>query len=383
MLNGQGTVFLSCSEKFKDRVAVPIREALRRRGLFGVIVSDEPLPPRTPSDPDSKVEFYLNGSDAFVALCTPDNLLDDSTVECRQNIVDEIQRARGKPHLRERIQVFKEASVQLPSNLNPVHERLDPDDVSPVADLIVRQLEAWGVLDRKPNPAPAPSVSPRETVGELINGLGLGDHDEATTRAYNLLRGESRRAQKATVEQLSAFLRETSSEGGDEVHRASSILEAINRLDLTLVPLEAIEELANAEDHAKRMSAAMLLWDRAEAAPDDVPVGLLGRLALPSAEDWYVQAPAMAAAKQLLLRRRSARVVFDGLASSSNAVDRYAVAEALLDVSQVNVAAIPRDLAESLARDEDNLVSAKAREVLAAIGKRSEEERNLFSPFGL
>jgi hypothetical protein len=52
--------------------------------MFGVIVSEEPLLPRTPGDPDSKVESYLDASDAFVALCTPDDQLEDDTVQCRQ-----------------------------------------------------------------------------------------------------------------------------------------------------------------------------------------------------------------------------------------------------------------------------------------------------------
>ena len=215
MLKGQGTVFLSCSEKFKRKVAFPIREALRARGLSGVIVSAEPLLPRTAGDPDSKVESYLNASDAFVALCTPDDELGDGTIQCRQNVIDEIGRARSKPHLRERIQVFKDPSISLPSNINPTYENLDIDDVAPVTESIVRQLKIWGVLAREPQPAPAPSGAPPTTVAKLIDGLELGDHDEAARRAYRLLISESRDAQHATVEQLRRFLRETNSEGGD------------------------------------------------------------------------------------------------------------------------------------------------------------------------
>jgi hypothetical protein len=131
------------------------------------------------------------------------------------------------------------------------------------------------------------------------------------------------------------------------------------------------------------MAAAMLLWDRAEVAPDAVPLGLLGRLALPASEDWYVQAPAMAVVKQLLLHRRAARVVFDTLAGSDDSDDRYAVAAALLDVAHVDPTASPRDLAERLTRDGDQLVAVKAREALEAIGPIREGERDPRSPFGL
>lgn len=101
----------------------------------------------------------------------------------------------------------------------------------------------------------------------MIERLQLGDHDEATRRAYALLRVTTRRAQEAAVASLVRFMRDTSSKGTNEVHRASSILEAINRLDPSLVAIEVIENLANSDEHAKRMSAAVMLWDRAEVAP--------------------------------------------------------------------------------------------------------------------
>ncbi len=383
MLNGHATVFLSCSEKFKLRVARPIRDALQQHELFGVIVSDEPLLPRTPGDPESKVESYIDASDAFVALCTPDNQLDDGTMVSRQNIIDEIQRAHARPHLRSRILVFKERSVRLPSNINPTYENLDLDDIHSMAERIVRQLDAWGVVVRTPRHDPATLPDSGVTVSKLIDGLELGDHEEATRRAYQLLRAQIREAQRTIVEQLRRFLFTANSAGGDVVHRASALLEAINRLDPTLVPLEIVEELAVSEDHAKRTSAAMILWDRAVVAPADVPVGLLGRLALPSIEDWYVQAPAMAATKQLLLKRREARIIFDGLTASPDSEDRYAVAQALVDVCRISRSAVPRDLAERLTTDADELVAAKGQEVLRVLGDGGDDERDPYSPFGL
>jgi hypothetical protein len=381
LLRGQATVFLSCSERFKEQVAFPIRQALRQQGVFGVIVSEEPTLPRTSGEPDSKVESYLDASDAFVALCTPDDRLEDGSIQSRQNIIDEMQRARQKPHLRERIQVFKEPSVRLPSNINPTYERLEVDNVAPVGELIVRQLDSWGILAAEPHPAPAPAAERPEVVRELTEGLGLGEHDEAARRAYKLLTTQARAAHEAAVAELRRYLRD--SDDTEQTLLAGSVLEAINRLDPSLIDIDIIEELANSNDFSKRSSAAILLWDRAEAAPATVPLGLLGRLARPATEDWYVQAPAMAAAKQLLLQRRAARIVFDDLAKSGNSEDRYAVASALLDVSHFDKWAVPRDLAEQLARDDDALVAAKGREVLEAIADRPPEGRDPLSPFGL
>jgi hypothetical protein len=382
MLDGQPVVFLSCSERYKDQVAVPIRAALAAQGVRGIIVSEEPRLPGQSDEPDGKVNSYLDASDGFVALCTPDDQLQGGSFHTRQNIINEWERARSRP-LRGKIQVFKAPAVELPTNLNPVYDPLNLHDPASIAEEIMSQLRTWGVLGREPEPAPAPSVAPPATAAEMINGLELGDQGEAEGRAYELLNTQSRQSQAAAVEALAAFLRQTSSEGGDEVHRAGSVLEAINRLDPSLVSDDLIEELANSGDFAKRSIAATLLWDRAEVAPHEVPLGLLGRLALPSTEDWYVQAPAMAAAKQLLLHRRSARIIFDRLAASNDFEDRYEVAAALLDVARVDPNTVPRDLAELHARDEHELVATQAQELVRALGPRSEDEGDPRSPFGL
>lgn len=382
MLDGRPAVFLSCSEGFKERVAWPIRAALQEEGIHGVIVSDEPLLPRASTDPDGKVNSYLDASDAVVALCTPDDELSDGTIQCRQNVIDEIQRARGRPGLSGRIQILKAPSVRLPSNINPTYDRLDVDDLSAAVEVITRQLRAWEVLARSPEPALSVSTEP-VSVDDLIDGVHLGDHDEAGRRSYQLLAIESRESQRAVVDRLIRFIITTPSTGGDEVHRASSVLEAINRLDSSLISTDAIERLARSPDFTARSCAAYLLWDRAEVAPNEVPLGLLGRLARPAREDWYVQAPAMAAAKLLLLKRRTARVIFDSLAESDDSDERYAVAAALRDVARVDPTVIPRDLVEKLCTDQHELVAAEARKVLAVRGIREENERDPRNPFGI
>ena len=78
-------------------------------------MKDEPLRRGALVHPERKVDTYLEASVAFVALCTPDNKLADGTVETRPNIIDEHARARSRPRLRERIQVFKEPSVRPPA----------------------------------------------------------------------------------------------------------------------------------------------------------------------------------------------------------------------------------------------------------------------------
>jgi hypothetical protein len=95
MLNGRPVVFLSCSDRYKESVAAKVRAALDEVGVWGVIVSDEPLLPRVEWEPGAKVESYMNASDAVVALCTPDDTLADGTV--RKASRNSLRRSREKP----------------------------------------------------------------------------------------------------------------------------------------------------------------------------------------------------------------------------------------------------------------------------------------------
>ena len=144
---------------------------------------------------------------------------------------------------------------------------------------------------------------------------------------------------------------------------ASVDFPAQARLDHTLVTIEAIEELASRDVVASRMGAAILLEDLGQVAPAEVPLGLLARLALPSKEDWYVQAPAMALTEHLMLHRPDARVILDGLSMSTDANDRFEAARALVDLCQVDPAAVPSDLAKQLAKDPEPVVAAEAKKV--------------------
>jgi hypothetical protein len=81
MYKGRPCVFLSCSERFKERVARPLKAGLADAGVYGVIVADEPHPAGVRPEPGAKVDYFLDQSDAMVALCTPDDQLADHTVQ--------------------------------------------------------------------------------------------------------------------------------------------------------------------------------------------------------------------------------------------------------------------------------------------------------------
>jgi hypothetical protein len=385
MLRGRVAVFLSCSEKFRQAVAWPVRDALAEHGMRAIIVSDEPRLPGTGQDPEAKVESYLNASSAFVALCTADHGISDGTRFPQANIIEEIQRASVRPHLRDRSQILPSPGVLLPSSINPAWDRLDVARPIGAAEVILKQLEEWGIVPRPPSPRSSPGITDASAASDLdvlFAGMQPGDHDEARLRVYRLLRDRDEDRRRSIAHALHGAVM-----GADDHTRqltAASLLGALSGLDTSLVTIKMIEMLATQPEYPPRSCAANLLWRRAVLAPLDIPVGVLGRLAMPSGEDWYVWAPAMAAVRELVLSRRDAYVILESLSLSAEPQNRHAAAQALLDVAAVRPAAVARDLAERLLDDPDPLVAQKAREVMTAIGHVTDRERaDCYGHFGL
>jgi hypothetical protein len=371
MLRGQLAIFLSCSEKFKTALAWPIRDALTGHGLRAIIVSDEPLLPSPgPDAAEAKAEPYLDASSAFVALCTADYELSDGSRYPRANIIDEIQQASSRPHLRDRSQVLTSPGVLLPSDVTPSYDSLDVTRPAVAAEVVLKQLQQWGIGPASPAAAPGVAVTGEGPGGDadlatLFAGLRPGDRDEARRRVYRLLRdraGERRRW-------IAAELQREITESGDQVRAlaAATLLEAASGLDVGLVPPAMIEALAAHPRYPARACAANVLRARSAVAPLDVPLEVLGRLAAPGGEDWLVWAPALATVQQLAGQRPDAVVILESLAASADLHDRHAAAVALLGIAGANPAAVPVGLARELAGDADPLVAAKALEVMAAV----------------
>jgi hypothetical protein len=376
MLRGQVAVFLSCSEKFKPKLAWPVRDALAREGLFALIMSDElPLPEigGPGGDAEAKAGPYLDASSAFVALCTADYELSDGSQYPRANIIDEIQQAIARPHLRDRCQVLKAPGVLLPSDITPTYDRLDVDKPAAAADVIWARLQQWGIGPASVRAAPPPGAGAAEDVDPLFAGLRPGEPDEARRRIYILLRDRDPGRRREIARELHRQI--TESDDPSRALAAASLLEAAWGLDAALVPGEMVEALAAHPRYPARSCAANLLRNRVAVAPLDVPVEILGRLASPGAEDWLVWAPAMAAVQELMPRRPGAQVILDALAASADPNDRHAAAVALLGVAAAHPAAVPAALAERLAGDPDPLVAAKGRDVVSAVEQVADPDR--------
>jgi predicted nucleotide-binding protein len=192
--NGRMMVFISCSEKARVAVARPLRELLNTQGLHGVIVSEMPIPRGTDWSPEQKVDAFLTESTAMLALCTADDQhAPDGTWHPRQNVIDEIGRARRLPHLALRVMVVKEGGVQLPSNINPTWEHVDRDNLAPTFESIVTQLEEWGMLNTPRTAEPWPA-KPRLSPTPILFRASLRGSPSATTRrlsagSFNCSRG--------------------------------------------------------------------------------------------------------------------------------------------------------------------------------------------------
>lgn len=230
--------------------------------------------------------------------------------------------------------------------------------------------------------ATEPSSEVRDLTAALIDGLGLGEHDKAERRVYARFLSLPRQGQEAVVDEIVWIAMTTADHERELV--TCSLLEAADRLDPTLVKVDVVEAMATAGDFTLRSSAAVLLWQWAETNPGRVPLALLGRLARPTAEDWYVHSAARAGAKQLMLRRASARIIFEVMAASQDPVDRqYAVSD-LLEVARQEPRAIPAELAESLANDTDDSVTSSAAELVHAIAHVDDQDRQrYYSAFGM
>jgi hypothetical protein len=182
VIEGKPTVVLSYSERFQDEVARPVAKTLRRFGLRPVLVGDEPLPAGIESNPNNKVEWFFLNAQMAVILATPDDRTENGEVKTRGNIVDEYRLAQQKEHLREKLLVFKAEDVELHSNINPVYEPLPLGNPEWIANKIVEQARAWGLLPpvSTPNPDSEPTSSEEGTSG-VPPVVHTGDDDAAAT----------------------------------------------------------------------------------------------------------------------------------------------------------------------------------------------------------
>jgi hypothetical protein len=394
VLDGKQAVFLSCMTAYGDRLVKPIRDQLNAAGYRAVVAMYERNPLGT-SNPEEKVNGLMEASDAFVALATIDNRLIPEWVRwilrirarsTAQNIIDEIARARVRPNLRDKVLVMKQASVTLPSNINPVYEPLDPDNPDAAFEIIREQLEAWGVVSAQSPPTPSVVTDLTEDyLEDLLDGIDLGERDATEARLRRLFCRITKQDQHRVARDLFERLL-TIPDDASDIHIAGGFLEACTRIDAALIEPGWIEQLVDSEAFQRRSSAAVILWERALVDPGDVPLDQIAKLAKPSKEDWYVYSPAIAALKELALTRRSALHVLLDLAESPEATDRFTAVSALSGIAGVDPAIVwgaAREQLGRLAHDPDEGVANPAFELLASLRQSDPDTRDVYGHFGM
>jgi hypothetical protein len=293
-----------------------------------------------------------------------------------RNLVQEIaaRGSRGGP--------LEPLAAQLNHDVTHLQNRQIHEAVRQLRGEILEALTPLGAArpGEQPRSQPPPDIA--LNVGQLFEDLGVDEHEKAERRVNRLFLHLSRDQQRAVLQAIKHVA--TTTKDHTTQLLAGNLLEAADRLDPTLIKIEEVEALAESADFSVRCSAAVLLWQWAESSPGRVPIPLLGKLALPSAEDWYVHHAARAAAKQLLLRRAAARAIFDRMAASRDPHDRdWAIAD-LLAVAKTEPRAVPPDLARKLASDEDTSVAARAAKLLRALDGIGDDQRwNYYHRFGM
>lgn len=168
----------------------------------------------------------------FVALATPDLSGPNGSSQTRPNIIDEIRSARQRPHLRSRIQIFKASAVELPSNINPTYDALDPADIGATFSLFERQARTYGILAPSPRSASpqgtsAPSdvevsepedakaqkqaIDSLEELADLLRGRDCADIGSAAARAHlasSTVLAAHRSAENLGVHEINGLYRE-------------------------------------------------------------------------------------------------------------------------------------------------------------------------------
>jgi hypothetical protein len=220
----------------------------------------------------------------------------------------------------------------------------------------------------------ATSALPAGFLTELLEGVELGDHTAAEARVRELFGKISKEDQRRVAQGIYDYI-QTPPGHGIDVHIVTSFLEACGRIDPALIDATWVEQLVESPIVQHRMSAAMILWDRSETDSGSVPLDLIVKLAKPSSEDWYVFAPALGAAKQFALTRRSALEIVLDLARSISPSDRDYAVRALKDLAVVDAATIPIEPVQRLAHDGDPSVAESATELLDILANVSDEDR--------
>lgn len=206
-----------------------------------------------------------------------------------------------------------------------------------VAERVLRMASPDQHLDRESEP-PKRSNSRSRTVkfkgspeiDAIISGVKLGNWDSAESAALQVIQKTHESGTNEIFEKLLAY-QDCSSED-DRFWGASHTIESCVQLAPWLIRHEQLAKMAKHPHYSVRSTAASICMHLANSAPDRVPIDLLLKLSVHD-EDWYVQAPAVAAIKGMANIIPSALCIFYERLHSQNADARTHAAAAISDIA--------------------------------------------------
>jgi hypothetical protein len=265
------------------------------------------------------------------------------------------------------------AIADLPWQISSRHaRRIDPDAAGAAA--VAKAVRE--VLARRLQPHAGPSspagFAPDPQVDKLINDVRLGDWPSAERAAIEIVRETDANGRNALFERLLDY-QDTDDE--DLLWQALPTIESVARLAPSLIDRRQLSRLASHRDFSVRATAASICHDWALDFPQLVPIDMLLKLAVPD-EDWYVEAPALAALKTLVRAIPPVLQIFFSGLRSENPDDRIRAAQALAEIAEQEPELLEadelkkhftrlkrsgdRDAAKYLKQAFDRLKSAKA-----------------------
>ncbi len=122
-----------------------MKDFLLALGVVPIIVIDEPDLGMTPKQ---KVQYYMASCNIGLALITADDRISNSDeLRGRPNIDNEIGMFCESKNIENRIIIFKEPQIKLPSNYSElVWKEFNKGQIETTFTQIVRELKAWGFL---------------------------------------------------------------------------------------------------------------------------------------------------------------------------------------------------------------------------------------------
>ena len=204
----------------------------------------------------------------------------------------------------------------------------DPAGAEAISDAVKE------VLARRLQPRPLQSLPARFTrdpqVDRLVKDVRLGDWPSAERAAIEIIKETESNGRNAVFERLLDY---QDTDHKDLLWQALLTIESVAKLAPSLVGRHQLGRLVSHRDRSVRSTAASICHDWALDFPQLVPIDMLLKLAVPD-EDWYVEAPAVAALKTLVRAIPPVLQVFLSSLRSANPDERIHAAQALAEIAE-------------------------------------------------